>query len=128
LRRMIVQVIASHSLIIAKEKSLDLVKLLSQLNIQFLKFFVKSLDCNLLFISQLCEMCYNCLFINKGVTVFRRSDGSFAFKDVLIGKLYLIDFIPKEVELDRCLIAKINMGWFWQRRLAHVSMRNLYKL
>jgi hypothetical protein len=29
------------------------------------------------------------------------------------------------VELDRCLIVKTNMGWLWQRRLAHVSMRNL---
>jgi hypothetical protein len=50
------------------------------------------------------------LFINKGVTIFRRSDGSFAFKGVLRGKLYLVDFITDEVELDRCLIAKINMG------------------
>jgi hypothetical protein len=51
------------------------------------------------------------LFIlDKGVTVFRRSDGSFAFKGVLRGKLYLVDFIPEEVEPDRCLIAKTNMG------------------
>jgi hypothetical protein len=50
------------------------------------------------------------LFINKGVTIFRRSDGSFAFKGVLRGKLYLVDFITDEVELDRCLIAKISMG------------------
>jgi hypothetical protein len=71
---------------------------------------VKSLDYNLLFVSPLCERGYNCLFTNKGVTFFRRSDGSFAFKDVLRGKLYLVDFIPKEVELDRCLIAKTNMG------------------
>jgi hypothetical protein len=34
-----------------------------------------------------------------------------AFKDVLRWKLYLVDFIPKEVELDKCLIAKRNMGW-----------------
>jgi hypothetical protein len=73
-------------------------------------------------------MCYNCLFTNKGVTVFRRSDGSFAFKGVLRGKLYLIDFVPEEVELDKCLIAKRNMGWLWHRRLAHVGMRNLHKL
>jgi hypothetical protein len=73
-------------------------------------------------------MGYNCLFTDKGVTVFRRSDGSFAFKDDLIGKLYLMDFILEEVELDRCLIAKTNMGWLWHRRLAHVSMRNLHKL
>jgi hypothetical protein len=71
---------------------------------------VESLDYNLLFVSQLCEMCYNCLFTDKGVTVFRRSDGSFTFKGVLREKFYLMDFIPEEVELDKCLIAKTNMG------------------
>jgi hypothetical protein len=73
-------------------------------------------------------MDYNYLFTDKGVTVFRRSDGSFAFKCVLRGKLYLVDFIPEEVELDRCLIAKTNMCYLWHRRLAHVGMRNLHKL
>jgi hypothetical protein len=73
-------------------------------------------------------MGYNYLFIDKGVTVFRRSDGSFAFKRVLRGKLYLVDFIPEEVKLDKCLIAKTNMGWLWHHRLAHIGMRNLHKL
>jgi hypothetical protein len=36
---------------------------------------VESLDYNLLSVSQLCEMGYNYLFTDKGVTVFRRSDG-----------------------------------------------------
>jgi hypothetical protein len=89
---------------------------------------IESLDYNLLSISQLCERGYNYLFTDKGVTVLRRSDGSFAFKDVLRGKLYLVDFIPEKVELDRCLITKISMGWLWHRRLAHVGMRNLHKL
>jgi hypothetical protein len=57
-----------------------------------------------------------------------RSDGSYAFSDILKGKLYLVDFNPKELELDKCLIAKTNMGWLWYRRLAHVDMRNLHKL
>jgi hypothetical protein len=35
------------------------------------------------------------------VTIFRRSDDFLAFKGVLRGKLYLVDFIPDEVELDR---------------------------
>jgi hypothetical protein len=56
-------------------------------------------------------MGYNYLFTDKGMTVFRRSDDSFAFKGVLKGKLYLLDFIPKEVTLNRCLIAKTNRGW-----------------
>jgi hypothetical protein len=92
------------------------------------KVFIKSLDYNLLFVSQLCEIGYNCLFTDKGVTIFRRSDNSFAFKRVLRGKLYLVDFIPEEVELDRYLITKTNKGWLWHRRLAHVGMRNLNKL
>jgi hypothetical protein len=73
-------------------------------------------------------MGYNCLFIDTGVTIFRRSNSSFAFKGVLRGKLYLVDFIPEEVELDRCLIAKTNIGWLWHRRLDHVGMRNLHQL
>jgi hypothetical protein len=73
-------------------------------------------------------MGYNYLFTNKGVTVFRRSDGSFTFKGVLRGKLYLVDFIPEEVKLDKCLIAKRNMVWLWHHRLSHVGMRNLHKL
>jgi hypothetical protein len=79
-------------------------------------------------ISQLCGIDYNYLFTNKGVTVFRRTDGSFAFKGVLREKLYLVDFILEEVKLDKCLIAKRNMGWLWHHRLAHVDMSNLHKL
>jgi hypothetical protein len=90
---------------------------------------IESLDYNLLSVSHLCEMGYNCLFTNKGVTILRRSDGSFTFiKGILRGKLYLMDIIPEEVELDKCLIAKRNMGLLWHSRLAHVGMRNLHKL
>jgi hypothetical protein len=46
-------------------------------------FLVDSLDYNLLSISQLCKMGYNCLFTDVGVTVFRRSDDSIDFKGVL---------------------------------------------
>jgi hypothetical protein len=52
---------------------------------------------------------YNCLFTDIGVTVFRRSDDSVAFKGLLEGQLYLVDF--NRAELDTCLIAKTNMGW-----------------
>jgi hypothetical protein len=46
-------------------------------------------------------MVYNYLFTNKGVTIFRRSDDLFAFKGVLRGKFYLVDFILEEVELNK---------------------------
>jgi hypothetical protein len=90
-------------------------------------FLVDYLDYNLLSVSQLCKMGYNCLFIDIGVTVFRRSDDSVAFKGVLDGQLYLVDFHDNQAELDTCLIAKTNMGWLWHHRLAHVGMKNLHK-
>jgi hypothetical protein len=109
--------------------SKDLVKLLYLLTILFLMFFlVNYLDYNLLLVSQLCKMGYNCLFSDIGVTVFRRSDDSITFKGVLERQLYLVDFNENKAELDTCLIAKSNMGWLWHRRLAHVGMKNLHKL
>jgi hypothetical protein len=71
-------------------------------------------------------MGYNYLFTDVGVTVFRRCDDSIAFKGVLEGQLYLVDF--DRAELDTCLIAKTNMGWLWHHQLAHVGMKNLHKL
>jgi hypothetical protein len=89
---------------------------------------VDSLDYNLLSMSQLYEMGFNYLFTNKGMTIFWRCDGSYAFSGILKGKLCLVDFNPEELELDKCLIAKTSMGWMWHRRLAHIGMRNLHKL
>jgi hypothetical protein len=74
-------------------------------------FLVESLGYNLLSVSQLCHMGYNCLFTNVDVSVFRRSDGSLAFKGVLDDNLYLVDFSKEDAGLDACLIAKTNMGW-----------------
>jgi hypothetical protein len=72
---------------------------------------IDSLDYNLLSVSQLYEMGYSYLFTNKGVTIFRRCDYSYAFSGILKGKLYLMDFNPKELKLDKCLIVKINISW-----------------
>jgi hypothetical protein len=91
-------------------------------------FLVDYLDYNLLSISQLYKMSCNCLFTDVGVTVFRRSDDSIAFKGVLDGHLYLVDFNDNNATLDTFLIAKTNMGWLWHRRLAHVGMKNIHKL
>jgi hypothetical protein len=60
---------------------------------------VESLDYNLLSISQLCEMGYNCLFTNTGVAIFRRNDGSFAFKGVLSGGSILWISFPRKWNL-----------------------------
>ena len=49
---------------------------------------VDSLSYNLLIISQLCEMGYNCLFTDKGVEFFRRKDSSIIFMGQLKNKFY----------------------------------------
>jgi hypothetical protein len=74
-------------------------------------FLLESLGYNLLSVSQLCHMGYNCLFTNIDVYVFRRSDSSLAFKCVLDDKIYLVDFSKENTDLDACSIAKTNMGW-----------------
>ena len=89
---------------------------------------VNSLRYNLLSVSQLCEMGYNCLFTDKGVEVYRREDSSIAFTGHLKGKLYLVNFTSNRVNPETCLMAKSSMGWLWHRRLVHVGMRNLAKL
>jgi hypothetical protein len=84
-------------------------------------FLVELLGYNFLSVSQLCHMGYNYLFTNIDVSIFRRSDGSLAFKGVLDDKLYLIDFSKENADLDACLIAKTTMGWLCHHRLAHVK-------
>ena len=71
---------------------------------------VDSLSYNLLFVSQLCEMGYNCLFSDKGVEVFRRKDSSIVFTGQLKNKLYLVDFNKSKAKLETCLMAKSSMG------------------
>jgi hypothetical protein len=94
-----------------KVKGLEKIAISSEHSISNV-FLVESLGYNLLFVSQLCNMGYNCLFTNVDVSVFRRCDGSLAFKGVLDGKLYLVDLSKEEAGLDACLIAKMSHPGF----------------
>jgi hypothetical protein len=76
---------------------------------------VEGLGYNLLSISQLCEMGYNCLFTDVGVEVSKRKDSSIVFMGHLKGKLYLVDFTSSKVKPETCLVAKSSMGWLWHR-------------
>jgi hypothetical protein len=58
---------------------------------------VDSLDYKLLSVSQLCEMSYNCLFTNKGVIVFRRCDGFYAFSGILKKKALSYRFQSRRI-------------------------------
>jgi hypothetical protein len=76
---------------------------------------VDSLSYNLLFVSQLYEMDYNCLFTDKGVEVFRRKDSSIVFMGRLKKKLYLVDFGKSKTKIETYLVAKSSMDWLWHR-------------
>jgi hypothetical protein len=89
---------------------------------------VDSLSYNLMSVSQLSGMGYNCLFTDVDVKILRREDSTVAFTGRLKGKLYLVDFTTSRVMPETCLVAKSDKGWLWHRRLAHVDMRNLAKL
>jgi hypothetical protein len=128
MRKMMIPKEQSHPGMEIKVWSKDWVKLLF-LTIPLLMFFlVESLGYNLLLVSQLCKMGYNCLFTDVDVIIFRRNDDSLDFKGVLDGHLYLVDFTNSNAELDTCLIAKTNMSWLWHLRLALVGIKILHKL
>ena len=55
-------------------------------------------------------MGYNCLFTDVGVTVFRRSDDSIAFKGVLEGQLYLVAW--KEASALKSSTSSNNLIFF----------------
>jgi hypothetical protein len=76
-------------------------------------FLVDSLDYNLLSVSQLCKMGYNCLFTNVGVTVFRRSDDSVAFKRVLrpVWFSFFLTSFSKNLAVRRI--------WLWEESEYH---------
>jgi hypothetical protein len=42
--------------------------------------------------------------------------------------LYVIDFSKEVTKAAMCLMAKVNVGWLWHRRLGHVNMRTLQSL
>jgi hypothetical protein len=89
------------------EVLLVLVKFPSQSIIQFLMFIWLNLWTKIC-CPQLCEMGYNCLLTNEGVTVFTRGDESVAFKGGLKGRLYLVDFTPGKAQLDTFLKSSLS--------------------
>ncbi|XP_073354653.1 uncharacterized protein [Aegilops tauschii subsp. strangulata] len=42
--------------------------------------------------------------------------------------LYVINFSEQPTKTATCLMAKVDVGWLWHRRLAHVNMRSLQSL
>jgi hypothetical protein len=71
-------------------------------------FLVDSLYYNLLSVSQLCSNGYNSLFTDVDVMIFKRSDASIAFKGVLKGKIYLVDFFMIMLNLEQVYLQRLT--------------------
>ena len=52
-------------------------------------------------------MGYNCLFMDKGVEVYRREDSSIVFIGHQKNKLYLVDFNKTKAKLQTCLVQNL---------------------
>jgi hypothetical protein len=110
------KVLGRGKLVISKDLSLENIML------------VESLGYNLLSVHHLCSMGYNSYFTLHYVKVFRSDNLNLVFTGHVENGLYVVDFSKESPSIPTCLMAKVDKGWLWHRRLAHVNMRNLKRL
>jgi hypothetical protein len=67
---------------------------------------VDPLGYNLLSVSQLSEIGFDCQFSDKGVCIIRREDSSIVLMGRLRGRLYLVDLNKSKVSPKTCLVEK----------------------
>ena len=107
------KVLGYGKVVVSKDLSLETVML------------VETLGYNLLSIYHLANASYDSYFSKHYVKVFRSDN----LKLVLVGhvedNLYVVNLSKENPSLPTCLIAKVDEGWLWHRRLGHVNMRNL---
>ena len=74
--------------------------------------YAASLSFNLLFVGQLCNLGFQCLFNEKEVVVSKKDDDHVIFKGFRYNNLYLVDFTSEDVNLKTCLFTKTSLGGF----------------
>ena len=70
--------------------------------------YVTSLSLNLLFVGQLCDLGFQCLFTKKEVAVSKKDDDQVIFKGFRYNNLYLVDFTSEYANLKTYLFTKNN--------------------
>jgi hypothetical protein len=89
---------------------------------------VESLSYNLLSVAQLANMGF-ATFFDVGIVVLLWSKSlNVAHVGHVKNGLYVIDFSKEVTKAATCLMAKVDVGWLWHRRLGHVNMRTLQSL
>src|ERR1041384_3557912 len=83
---------------------------------------------NLLSVRQLAMMGL-CTFFDKDmVTLMWSKTLKVDFVGHVEDGMYVVDFSKVPTKTAMCLMAKVDVGWLWHRRLAHVNMRSLQTL
>src|SRR3954462_13595712 len=83
---------------------------------------------NLLSVRQLAMMGL-CTFFDKDmVTLMWSKTLKVAFVGHVEDGMYVVDFSKVATKTAMCLMAKVDVGWLWHHRLAHVNMRSLQTL
>jgi hypothetical protein len=86
-------------------------------------FLVESLNFNLLFVAQLCDLRFKCIFGVDDLEIISVNGSNLIFKGFRYENLYLVDFNASKTQLSICLFTKSSMGLLWHRRLGHVGMK-----
>jgi hypothetical protein len=89
---------------------------------------VESLSYNLLYVAQLADMGFATFFDVRIVVLLWSKSLRVAHVGHVKNGLYVIDFSKKTTKAATCLMAKVDVGWLWHRRLGHVNMRTLQSL
>uniref|UniRef100_A0A8R7QCG9 GAG-pre-integrase domain-containing protein n=1 Tax=Triticum urartu TaxID=4572 RepID=A0A8R7QCG9_TRIUA len=89
---------------------------------------VESLAYNLLSIRQLALMVFATFFDLDTVALLWIKTLKVAFVGHVENGLYVVNFSEHPTKIVTCLMAKVDVGWLWHRRLVHVNMRSLQSL
>ena len=89
---------------------------------------VESLAYNLLSIHQLALMGFAIFLDIDTLALLWSKTFKVAFVGHVKNGLYVIKFSERPTKIATCLMAKVDMGWLWHRRLTHVNMISLQSL
>ena len=81
---------------------------------------VESLAYNFIFVRQLALMGFATFFDLETVALLWSKTLKVAFVGHVENGLDVVNFLERPTKTATCLMAKVDVGWLWHRRLAHV--------
>jgi hypothetical protein len=72
---------------------------------------VESLNFNLLYVAQMCDLGFKCIFGVDDIEIISVDGSNLIFKGFIYENLYLVDLNACDTQLSTCLFTKSSMGW-----------------